>query len=130
MNVSGRHTLTASRAAVFAAICDPGELLQVIPGCQEIRRIGDAEYRGRVSIRLPAIVGVYETSVRLVESDAPSFGRLEGRLDGAVGSIAGEASFRLTEMGTRRSSSTRAKPRSAARWRGSTRGSSRAWPGR
>lgn len=99
MNVTGSHALAARRAAVFAAICDPRMLLEVIPGCQEIHRVSETEYRGRISVRLPAIVGSYETTVRLVEAEAPAFGRLEGRLEGAVGSISGQASFRLTEAG-------------------------------
>jgi carbon monoxide dehydrogenase subunit G len=101
VNVTGSHSLTARRDAVFAAICDPEALLEVIPGCQEIHRVDDTEYRGQLSIRLPAIVGSYETTVRLVAADAPGFGRLEGRVEGAVGSISGSASFRLTEEGDR-----------------------------
>lgn len=98
MNVTGSYVLEAAREAVFAAICDPGALLEVIPGCQEIRRVTDTEYRGRISIRLPAIVGTYDTVVRLVEADPPTYGRLDGQVESAVGSITGEASFRLTEV--------------------------------
>jgi carbon monoxide dehydrogenase subunit G len=91
--------LTAGRDAVFAAICDPEALLEVIPGCREIHQVGDTEYQGQLSIRLPGIVGSYATTVRLIATDPPAFGRLEGRLDGAVGSISGTATFRLKEQG-------------------------------
>ncbi|MGZ4718673.1 MAG: CoxG family protein [Acidimicrobiales bacterium] len=101
MNISGSRTLDAPREAVFAAICDPDTLLAVIPGCSEIEQVGDAEYRGRISVRLPGIVGTYRTVVRLVDADAPSFGRLEGEVVGALGSIKGDASFRLTDAGGR-----------------------------
>ena len=93
MKVSGRATVDAPREAVFAAICDPGALLEVIPGCQEIHQVSAGEYHGRVALRLPAIVGTYETVVRLVRSDPPACGELEGR----VGTIAGRAVFRLAE---------------------------------
>ena len=99
MNVTGSRLLKARREAVFAAICDPEALLEVIPGCQEINRVGDTEYQGKLSIRLPAIVGSYATTVRLAAADPPAFGRLEGRVDGAAGSISGSATFRLTEEG-------------------------------
>jgi carbon monoxide dehydrogenase subunit G len=97
MNVRGRSTLDAPREAVYAAICDPGVLLEVIPGCQAIEQIAPDEYRGRISIRLPAIVGMYDTRVRLVETDPPAHGTLEGRVEGRVGTIEGRASFRLTD---------------------------------
>lgn len=99
MNVAGTCSLAADRDAVFAAICDPEALLEVIPGCQEIHQVGDTEYQGRLSIRLPAFIGSYATTVRLVSANPPAFGRLEGRVDGAIGSISGAATFRLTEQG-------------------------------
>ncbi len=99
MNIRGSRTLDAPRAAVFAAICDPTTLLAVIPGCREIEQVGANEYRGRIALRLPGIVGSYRTVVRLVDADEPSYGQLEGEVSGAPGSIKGRASFRLTESG-------------------------------
>jgi len=99
MNVRGHATLDAPRAAVFAAICDPRTLLEIIPGCREIRQVSDTEYRGQIALRLPAIVGTYDTVVRLVETDQPSFGAFDGRVDGRAGGITGHASFRLAESG-------------------------------
>jgi uncharacterized protein len=98
MQVTGHATLDAPREAVFAAICDPAALLEIIPGCQEIHQVSPEEYRGRISIRLPAIVGSYDTTVRLVETDEPAYGAFEGRIEGRVGSIAGDASFRLADV--------------------------------
>jgi carbon monoxide dehydrogenase subunit G len=99
MNIHGSRTLDAPRAAVFAAICDPATLLEVIPGCREIDQVSDTEYHGRIALRLPGIVGTYTTVVRLVDADAPGHGRLEGEVTGSLGSIRGEATFRLTEAG-------------------------------
>ena len=101
MNIRGSRTLDAPRAAVFAAICDPNTLLGVIPGCREIEKVGETEYRGQISLRLPGFVGTYRTIVHLVEADAPRYGRLEGEVVGTLGSIKGQASFRLTEAGGR-----------------------------
>ncbi len=97
MNIRGARTIDAPRDVVFAAILDPNTLLGVIPGCREIEKSGDDEYRGLISLRLPGMVGSYRTVVRVVESEAPSFGRLEGEVVGALGSITGPASFRLAE---------------------------------
>jgi carbon monoxide dehydrogenase subunit G len=97
MNVSGHAVLDAPRAAVFAAICDPGTLLEIIPGCREIRQVSPDEYHGTIVMRLPAIVGSYDTVVRLVETDPPVYGAFDGRVDGRAGGITGHASFRLAE---------------------------------
>jgi 2-furoyl-CoA dehydrogenase large subunit len=97
MNIRGSRTLDAPRAAVFDAICDPETLLAVIPGCRAIERTSDTEYRGEIALRLPGIVGTYRTLVSLVEADPPSHGRLEGEVVGSLGSVRGDASFRLAE---------------------------------
>ena len=99
MKIRGSRTLGAPRAAVFDAICDPTTLLGIIPGCREVERVSETEYRGQISLRLPGMVGSYRTTVRLVEADPPSLGRLQGEVVGALGSITGSAQFRLTDAG-------------------------------
>jgi hypothetical protein len=99
MNVRGSRTIDAPRVAVFNAICDPATLLGILPGCSEIEQVDDVEYRGRIAIRLPGLVGTYHTVVRLVETEPPGFGRLDGEVVGALGSITGSASFRLADSG-------------------------------
>ncbi len=97
MNIRGSRTLDAPRAAVYAAILDPSVLLGVIPGCREIERVSDTEYRGRIALRLPGVAGSYQTTVRVIDTEAPGYGELEGDVVGALGSLDGRASFRLTE---------------------------------
>lgn len=99
MRIAGSRTLGAPRETVFAAICDPTMLLGVIPGCQEVERVGETEYHGQINLRLPGVVGSYRTVVHLVEADSPSYGRLEGEVVGSLGTITGHASFRLAETG-------------------------------
>ena len=101
MNIRGSRTLDAPRPEVFAAICDPDTLLGVIPGCRDIKKVSDTEYHGQISLRLPGVVGTYRTVVRLVDADAPCYGRLEGEVVGTLGTIKGHASFRLAEAGGR-----------------------------
>jgi carbon monoxide dehydrogenase subunit G len=100
MNIRGSQILSAPPPAAFAAICDPDALLGIIPGCREIERVGESEYRGLIALRLPGVVGTYKTVVRLVEADPPSYGRLDGELEGSLGTLKGTATFRLTPSGT------------------------------
>lgn len=100
MDIRGSRMMRAPRAAVFAAILDPSTLMAVIPGCEALEQVDDGAYRGRIALRLPGVVGTYRTVVRVVDADPPSFGRLEGEVAGALGTIKGQASFRLAESGT------------------------------
>ncbi|MFI5226402.1 MAG: CoxG family protein [Candidatus Limnocylindrales bacterium] len=100
MRIHGARTLDAPREAVFDAICDPGTLLGVIPGCRAIEQAGDT-YRGEIALRLPGIVGRFRTTVRLVDAERPRSGRLLGEVVGRPGTIRGWATFRLAETGGR-----------------------------
>ena len=101
MNVRGRKTLDVPPDTVFDAIFDPTTLLSIIPGCSEIERVSDIEYRGRITLRLPGMVGTYRTVVRIVETERPVSGRLEGEVSGSLGMIKGSATFRLTDSAGR-----------------------------
>jgi carbon monoxide dehydrogenase subunit G len=96
MKVSGTFRLAAPREAVFQAICDPATLLAIIPGCEAVEQVGPNEYVGRLTLRLPGVVGSYRTRVRLVDATAPEHAGLDGRVEGALGSIAGRGDFSLT----------------------------------
>jgi carbon monoxide dehydrogenase subunit G len=95
VNVEGRHHFAAPREAVFAAIRDPRTLLAVIPGCDSVEEVAPDEYDGRIALRLPGVVGTFRTHVRLVDVVAPERAGLEGRVEGAMGTIAGRADFAL-----------------------------------
>jgi hypothetical protein len=97
VNVHGTFRLGAPRDAVFDAICDPGTLMEILPGCDAVEQVSPTEYRGRITLRLPGVVGSYRTSVRLVDARAPERSGLEGCVEGAMGSIRGRAEFVLTE---------------------------------
>jgi len=102
MHVNGRGTLLAARADVFAAICDPKTLLEIIPGCRDVTMLAPDEYRARIALRLPGIVGQYDTLVRLVETEPPARGVIAARLVGKLGGMVGRATFTLhdTDGGT------------------------------
>ena len=97
MNIAGTHAFTAPRERVFAAIRDPRVLLAVIPGAQDVRQTGPDTYEGRIALRLPGAVGVYRTRVRLVDVTDPEHAGLEGRVEGAMGTITGRADFTLAD---------------------------------
>ncbi len=98
MKISGSYTFDAPRAKVWTAIYDLTALLEIIPGCQGIQQPRPGEYRGQIQLRLPAVVGSYQTYVKLLEAEPPRYSRFEGEVDGTLGLIKGTALFRLKEL--------------------------------
>ncbi len=97
MKVTGNYTLDAPQESVWAAIYDLKSLLAIIPGCQDLRQVSDTEYRGQIQLRLPAVIGSYQSYMKLVEFEAPHYSCFEGEVEGSLGGIKGTASFRLKE---------------------------------
>ena len=97
MKLRGTFRLEAPREDVFRAICDPRVLMEILPGCDVIEQVSATEYQGRITLRLPGVVGSYQTNVRLVDSEAPERSGMEGRIEGAMGSIRGRADFVLDD---------------------------------
>jgi kynurenine formamidase/carbon monoxide dehydrogenase subunit G len=97
MKITGRYTFNAPTGKVWAAIYNPSTLLKIIPGCQQIEQISPVEYHGQFQLRLPAVVGAYQTYVKMIESQAPNYSRFEGEVEGTLGVIKGAASFWLYE---------------------------------
>lgn len=100
MKIIGSYCLDATCEEVYAALNDLGALLEIIPGCQEIQQVGSNEYRGKISLRLPAVVGVYDTYIRRAESQPPTSSRFEGQVEGALGMVKGSAFFTLAGQGS------------------------------
>ena len=98
MIVRGSYTLDAPRERVWSALYDPRSLLSIIPGCQGIEQVGANEYRGQIQMRLPAVIGSYQTHMKLVEFERLLYSKFEGIVEGDLGSIKGTASFWLVEM--------------------------------
>ena len=97
MRITGSYTLDAPREQIWPLLFDPASLLQAIPGGEQIEAVGPDEYRGRVNLRLAAVGGQYDTSIKILEQIRPSHCRMSGDASGAGGSVKGEVVFDLQE---------------------------------
>ena len=95
MKIAGQSTLEATAESIWPLIFDPRTLLQLLPGCEQVEQVAPDEYRGRMTLRIPAIAGTYETWVKVLKYEAPSFCQIQGEATGSSGSVRGQASFTL-----------------------------------
>jgi uncharacterized protein len=95
MKIAGKLTLDTAAESIWPLIFDPRTLLQLLPGCEQVEQVAPDEYRGRMTLRVPAIAGTYETWVKVLKYEAPSFCQIQGEATGSSGSVRGQASFSL-----------------------------------
>lgn len=99
MKIANHYTFTVPRERIWPLIYDPAALAGLIPGCEKLEQVSPDEYRGQIQLRLPAVVGTYQTYVKLVEREEPNYCLFEGEVNGAPGSVKGTASFKLETIG-------------------------------
>lgn len=97
MKVSGSHVVRASRQAVWDALQDPAVLVQTIPGCHELREVGEDRYEARVHAGIASITGTYDGRVELSDQDPPSSYTLKAAGSGGPGTIEATARVSLVE---------------------------------
>jgi 2-furoyl-CoA dehydrogenase large subunit len=92
---SGQAFVQAAPEAVWEALLDPVRLAAVIPGCHELERTGENDYRAEVSLGVGPVRGRFRAHVKLSDLEAPKAAKLSGGLDGPLGSSRGEGHVRL-----------------------------------
>lgn len=97
--MSGTVKLTAPPEAVYRVLLDPAALARVIPGCHELKRIGENRYAADVTLGVGLVQARYQAEVELSELDPPRSLRLAGKGLGALGAAEGSGKVTLEADG-------------------------------
>lgn len=98
MNMSGEVQLAASRETVWAKLNDADTLKACIPGCEELEKVSDTEFRAVAKTKIGPVSARFKGRVTLSDLDPPSGYRISGEGEGGVAGFAkGGAVVRLTE---------------------------------
>ncbi len=104
MTMQGEVVLPAGREKVWAALNDPDVLKACIPGCQELDKVGDTEFRAVAKVSIGPVKATFKGAVALLDLDPPNSYTISGEGQGGVAGFAkGGAKVRLeeAEAGTR-----------------------------
>jgi carbon monoxide dehydrogenase subunit G len=102
MRIEGEYLFDGTREAVWERIRDPQVLASALPGTQSMQQISEAEYEGKMNVRIGPVAGVFAGRVVVSDETPPESATLtvEGR--GAPGFVEGSGHVRLTEQGPNR----------------------------
>lgn len=99
MKLSGEYSYDVPRDQVWEALLDPEVLSRTLPGCEDLQRIGENEYAGKLKMKVGPVQGVFEGKVKLSDLDPPNgyHLRIDGR--GAPGFMNGDGRLTLEDQG-------------------------------
>ncbi len=95
VKLAGSHEFDAPKEAVWEALLDPDVLSRILPGCKQLDRSGENEFKGEISIRVGPVQGSFNGTVNLKDLDPPNSYRMELAGQGRPGYVKGVGALRL-----------------------------------
>ena len=83
MKVGGEGAIAASPEEIWRVIFDPAFMATVIPGCKDIARPAEDEYKIKMVLGIPAVQGNYSGTLRILEKNP--FDTIKGSIEGQGG---------------------------------------------
>ena len=109
MNFKGRYDFDASPGHVFAAMTSPGTVASCLPGCDDLKPLGDNRYEAAMTIGVAAIKGRFKGTVELRDLEPPASYALHVTGKGPMGFARGQARVKIRESGAASSVEVQAK---------------------
>lgn len=99
MTLSGSHNIAAPRDRLFEALTNPSVLQKCIPGCQEMEKTGENQYKATMSAGVGPVKGVFAATVALKDIVAPEHFTLVVEGKGQPGFVKGTGTLNLSQDG-------------------------------
>jgi hypothetical protein len=96
MNINATHSFPAAPPDVWKLLMDPEAIKSCLPGCRELRPVGDDRYHAEMTIGVAAVSGSFAATVALSEQVPPQSYRLSVDATGKPGFVKGSAMIVLS----------------------------------
>jgi carbon monoxide dehydrogenase subunit G len=97
LKIDGTQKIAAPRERIFAALIDPTILQRCIPGCEQMEKIGDNQYKAKLTAGVGPVKGVFTATVSLQDINAPEHYKLVVEGKGQPGFVKGSGELNLKD---------------------------------
>ena len=99
MELVSTYTFEAAQQAVWDLLMDTTAIASCVPGCQELRPIGEDRYQAELAVTVAAISGNFAATVAIEDKLPPNSYRLVIEGTGRIGFVKGAAQIELEPAG-------------------------------
>jgi len=99
LKIEGSHKIDAPRERIFAALVNPQVLQKCIPGCEQMEKIGENQYKAKLTAGVGPVKGVFTATVALEDIVAPQHYKLVVEGKGQPGFVKGTGELNLKDEG-------------------------------
>ena len=96
MDISATYKFAAPPSRVWTLLMDPEAIKACLPGCRELRPVGENRYHAEMSIGVAAVTGTFSATVVISDLAPPQSYRLSVDANGKPGFAHGSATIVLT----------------------------------
>jgi uncharacterized protein len=100
VKIAGGYSVPAPKVKAFALLQDPTVLAKCIPGCEALEKIGQDEYAMKMKVAIASTNGLFDSKVRIADSDPPERFRMIVEGSGKIGFLKGEGLLMLIASDT------------------------------
>jgi uncharacterized protein len=97
MQITGTYSFPAEPSRVWELLMDTRAIAACLPGCKELRDMGNDLYTAELNIAVAAISGQYGATIAITDKEPPTSYRLTVEGSGRMGFVKGDARITLTE---------------------------------
>ena len=95
MTVNGSRRVIGGASRIYQLLQDPEVLAASIPGCRELKTIGEGKYAMRMNVALAALSGDFQGTVEIKDQEPPLRFRMIVEAAGRMGFLKGEGVLTL-----------------------------------
>ena len=99
MKLAGEFVFDGSREEVWDLVRDPEVLASALPGAQDLNKISESEYEGKMQLRVGPVSGVFSGKVVVSDEVPPESYTLSVEGRGAPGFAKGTGDVQLIDQG-------------------------------
>jgi len=99
VNINATYKFAAPPSAVWALLMDPQAIAGCLPGCRELRPLGDNRFHAELTVGVAAVSGTFVATITLADQIAPESYRLDVDATGKPGFAHGRATVSLARTG-------------------------------
>jgi uncharacterized protein len=100
VKIAGGYAVPAPKDRAFALLQNPTVLAKCIPGCEALEKIGEDEYAMKMKVSIASTSGLFDSKVRIADSEPPERFRLIVEGSGKIGFVKGEGLLMLIASDT------------------------------
>jgi carbon monoxide dehydrogenase subunit G len=95
MDITATYKFAAPPQDVWALLMDPEAIKSCLPGCRELRPVGENKFQSEMSIGVAAVTGTFTATITLTDLRPPNAYRLIVDATGKPGFARGNAQIAL-----------------------------------